>query len=78
MKIKQTKKVIKAAKAKVANIALGYVAGATYRDLYNAIGDAEFVLRQITGRKSPKVVLMAHVGLEQMHEVRTWAHQGKI
>lgn len=78
MKIKHVKKQVKKVKADVATVALGHIPGTTYRDLYRAIGDAEFVLRQYTESKSPKVVLMAHVGLEEMWEIRGWAHKGLI
>lgn len=78
MNSRKLKKEMKAAQKKVANIALGYVPGATYRDLYNAIWDAEELLRKVTGTKHKKLVLRAHTTLIDMQWVREQAHAGNI
>lgn len=73
MKARELKKQMKAAQKKVADIALGYVPGATYRDLYNAIWDAEELMRKATEINDKKLVLRAHVLLETLQEIRELA-----
>lgn len=75
---RKVKKQMKAAQALVANIALGYVPGVSYRDLYNAIWDAEVLARKVTQGKNKKLVLRAHNMLIDMQWVREQAHVGNI